>query len=173
VRRGLVGSEYNLRRQQCEAAARHFGVDALRDLALPALEAHVGRLDPVVYRRARHVLTENQRTLDAAAALAAGDMQRMGRLMLQSHDSMRDDFQITVPAVDELAHLLQDVIGDAGGARMTGGGFGGCVVALLPEALVPHARDEVMRRYRAPSGEQADIHVCRASNGVSDLGDAA
>jgi galactokinase len=144
-------------------------VRALRDLALSEFDTHSGGLDPIVRCRARHVLTENQRTLHAATALAAGDMRRVGRLMAQSHDSMRDDFQITVPAVDQLVHVLQHAIGDAGGARMTGGGFGGCVVALLPEALLHRARDAVARHYRAPSGEPADVHVCRASNGVGEL----
>jgi galactokinase len=115
------------------------------------------------------VITENQRTLDAAVALAAGDMRRVGRLMAQSHDSMRDDFQITVPAIDQLAHILQTAIGGAGGARMTGGGFGGCVVALVPQSQVQHARDTVARRYRSPSGEPVDVYVCRASNGVGEL----
>ncbi|WP_280154163.1 galactokinase [Piscinibacter sp. XHJ-5] len=169
VRRGLVGSAYNLRRQQCETAARHFGVKALRDLSVPMFEARAIELDPVVRRRARHVLTENDRTVAAARALAAGDLREMGALMAASHDSMRVDFEITVPPVDELVRLLQQVIGDAGGARMTGGGFGGCVVALLPESLVPQARDEVARHYRSPSGEPADVHVCHASNGAGDL----
>ena len=169
VSRGLVGSQYNLRRQQCETAARHFGVEALRDLDLPAFERGAGELDPVVRRRARHVVTENQRTLDAVGALAAGDMRRIGELIAESHESMRRDFEITVPAIDGLVEILQGAIGSAGGARMTGGGFGGCVVALLPEAGVDHARGEVAARYRAPGGELADVHVCRASQGVGEL----
>jgi galactokinase len=169
VSRGLVDGEYNLRRQQCEAAARHFGVRALRDLLPVDFESRGDGLDPVARRRARHILSENQRTLDAAAALAAGDMAAVGRLMAQSHASMRDDFEITVPAVDRLAQVLQDSIGDRGGARMTGGGFGGCVVALLPEKLVPQARDAVAAGYRAPGGEPADVLVCRASGGAGEL----
>lgn len=169
VRRGLVGSEYNLRRQQCETAARSFGVKALRDLSLPEFEARAAELDPLVRRRARHVITENARTVEAAQALAAGDLQRMGRLMAASHESMRLDFEITVPAIDELARLLKDAIGDAGGARMTGGGFGGCVVALLPESRVPAAREAVARAYRSPSGEPAHVWVCHASDGAGEL----
>ncbi|HEX6703751.1 MAG TPA: galactokinase [Albitalea sp.] len=169
VQRGLVGSEYNLRRQQCEAAARHAGVKALRDLSWPQFEARAAGLDPLIVRRARHVITENQRTLEAAQALAAGDMRRMGALMAESHASMRDDFEITVPPVDRLAELLQALIGDAGGARMTGGGFGGCVVALLPEAMVAQARERVASGYRAPSGATATVHICRASAGAGEL----
>lgn len=169
VRRGLVGSEYNLRRQQCEAAARHFGVKALRDVSLLEFESQAVHLDPIVRRRARHVITENQRTLDTAKALDIGDMREVGRLMAKSHDSMRHDFEITVPPVDHLVQILQDVIGEAGGARMTGGGFGGCAVALLPHARVDEAREAVARHYQSPSGEQAHIHVCSASNGVGEL----
>ncbi|HJV60896.1 MAG TPA: galactokinase [Albitalea sp.] len=169
VQRGLVGSEYNLRRAQCEAAARHFGVAALRDLPLGAFEDDHRPLDAVVRRRARHVLTENERTLSAAAALARGDLPRMGTLMAQSHASMRDDFEITVPAVDRLVELLQSLIGDAGGARMTGGGFGGCAVALLPHDRVDEVCAEVRERYRSPSGEPAQLHVCHASAGAGAL----
>lgn len=166
VRRGLVDSEYNLRRAQCEAAARHLGVRALRDVDAQELEAGRAGLDETTYRRARHIVTENRRTLDAAEALRLGDLRAMGELMRQSHDSMRDDFQITVPAIDQLAQILQQAIGPHGGARMTGGGFGGCVVALLPHALVPVAREAVERHYRAPGGEAGIVHVCQAANGA-------
>ena len=169
VRRGLVDGEYNLRRQQCESAARHFGVRALRDLLPGDFDSGSAGLDPVAQRRARHILTENRRTLDAAAALAAGDMRRMGRLMAESHVSMRDDFEITVPAVDRLVQILQDCIGDDGGARMTGGGFGGCAVALLPQALVQPAREVLAVAYRSPDGEPAEVHLCRPSSGVGEL----
>ncbi len=169
VRRGLVGSEYNTRRQQCEAAARHYGVKALRDLSLARLEAESGDLDATVLRRARHIVTENQRTLDAAAALTAGDLQQMGLLMAASHVSMRDDFEITHPAVDQLVDILQSAIGPAGGARMTGGGFGGCVVALLPLAQVAAVRLAVASHYRAPTGEPGTVYVCQASAGAGPL----
>lgn len=170
VRRGLVDSEYNTRRRQCEEAATHFGVKALRDLDLATLEARGGELDAVVLQRARHVITENQRTVDAAAALAAGDLRRMGVLMAASHDSMRDDFEITVPAIDQLVQILQTAIGDVGGARMTGGGFGGCVVALMPQDKVDTVRAAVERDYRAPSGEPGTIYVCKASAGAGAIG---
>lgn len=84
-------------------------------------------------KRARHVISENARTLAAADALAAGDLQRMGRLMAESHASMRDDFEITVPPIDKLVEIVKAAIGPRGGVRMTGGGFGGCVVALMPQ----------------------------------------
>jgi galactokinase len=162
VQRGLVDSEYNLRRRQCEAAARHFGVGSLRELDP---DADLARLDEVVRRRTRHVLTENRRTLAAADALASGDLRRLGALMAQSHRSMRDDFEITVPPIDTLVALLQSAIGEDGGARMTGGGFGGCVVALLPSSRLAAAR-EALAQYRAPGGEPAAVHLCRASDGA-------
>lgn len=169
VRRGLVGSEYNIRRQQCEAAARHYGVPALRDLSLARLEADAGDLDATVLRRARHIVTENQRTLDAAAVLAAGDLRQMGVLMAASHVSMRDDFEITHPAVDELVEILQTAIGESGGARMTGGGFGGCAVALLPMAQVAAVRRAVEKNYRSPTGEVGTVYVCQASAGAGQV----
>ncbi|RZS52305.1 galactokinase [Sphaerotilus mobilis] len=169
VRRGLVDSEYNTRRQQCEAAARHYDVAALRDVDTDRLLRDRAGLDDLTFRRARHIVTENQRTLDAAAALAVGDMARMGALMAASHASMRDDFEITVPAIDHLVEILQDVIGRDGGARMTGGGFGGCVVALLPESRVEAAQAALTARYRAPGGESATVYICHPSAGAGPL----
>jgi galactokinase len=169
VKRGLVESEYNTRRAQCEAAARHCGEKALRDLNLKLLVGRATGLDGVTLRRARHVVTENERTLDAADALASGDLRELGVLMAQSHTSMRDDFEITVPAIDQLVEIAQAAIGREGGARMTGGGFGGCVVAVLPESRVEAVRAAIESQYRAPSGEGATVWVCRASAGVGEL----
>jgi galactokinase len=169
VARGLVDSAYNERRRQCEAAARHARVAALRDLDAATLQARAAGLDPLVLRRARHVVTENQRTLEAAAALSRGDLAAVGRLMAQSHASMRDDFAITVPAIDHLVAVAQAAIGEQGGARMTGGGFGGCVVALLPHERVPALQAAVAREYRSPAGEPATVWVCQAQDGVGDV----
>ena len=169
VARGLVDSAYNERRQQCEAAARHYGVRALRDLGPAALQAGAAGLDPLTLQRARHVVTENQRTLDAADALAVGDLRRLGTLMAASHDSMRDDFQITVPAIDRLVEIAQRAIGEHGGARMTGGGFGGCVVALMPQARVGAVQATISQHYRAPNGDAATVWVCHAREGASTV----
>jgi len=169
VRRGLVDSEYNTRRRQCEDAARHFGIKALRDLDLATLQARGAELDPVTLRRARHVVTEDERVFAAAEALAAGDLGRMGVLMAASHASMRDDFEITVPLIDRLVDIVKGVIGTKGGVRMTGGGFGGCVVALVPAALVEPVRAAVDQDYRGPQGEQATIYVCSAAAGAGTL----
>ena len=163
IARGLVDGEYNLRRQQCEAAARHFGVAALRDLAeLPP----PGGLDPVAYARARHVVGENARTLAAADALRAGDLAQVGQLMAASHAAMRDDFAITLPAIDRLVELLQQAIGSDGGARMTGGGFGGAVVAVLPQGRVEAVRAAVLGHYHTPDGQAPLIMIERAAAGA-------
>jgi len=168
VKRGLVDSEYNTRREQCETAARHFGVKALRDVSLDQLQkaAEQGKLEPVVYLRARHVITENARTLAAADALAIGDLEKMGVLMAESHTSMRDDFAITVPAIDTLVEILQSHIGKEGGARMTGGGFGGCVVALLRPAQVDAVIAAVAEEYPAKTGLKPTCYVCKARPGA-------
>ena len=153
IERGLVDGEYNLRRSQCEAAVAHYGVAALRDLDEGQLFAARGDLDETAFARARHVVSENRRTIDAAAALAGNDLRSLGQLMAQSHASMRDDFAITTPAIDRLAALLHTAIGGEGGARMTGGGFGGAVVAVMRGGAVDTVVDAVMREYRTPAGE--------------------
>lgn len=169
VRRGLVDSEYNIRREQCEQAAAHFGTRALRDVSLEQLLAAESALDPLVFRRARHVITENARTLAAAEALRNNDIARLSVLMAESHASMRDDFAITVPPIDALVGIIADVVGQQGGTRMTGGGFGGCVVALMPEALVNEAEAAIRQHYPAQTGLQPDIYPCRAEDGVHVL----
>ncbi|MCA6998010.1 galactokinase [Dickeya solani] len=166
VKRGLVDSEYNTRRQQCEAAARHFQVKALRDVSEADFAANVAALDEVVARRARHIITENARTLAAADALTRGDLRQMGELMAASHVSMRDDFEITVPPIDTLVEIVKAVIGDEGGVRMTGGGFGGCIVALIPQQHVTAVQNTVMREYPAKTGLQPTCYVCQASPGA-------
>jgi galactokinase len=166
IERGLVDGEYNARREQCEAAAAHYGVAALRDLnSLP----DQGTLDPMAWRRARHVITENARTLAAADALRAGDLPRLGQLMAASHASMRNDFEITLPAIDRLVGILSNAIGEAGGARMTGGGFGGAVVALLPVSEVDRVVQAVTSDYRTPAGNPPEILTERPSAGATLL----
>jgi galactokinase len=166
ISRGLVDGAYNARRAQCEAAAAHYGVAALRDLeALP----EQGSLDPVAWLRARHVITENARTLAASKALRNGDLAQLGVLMAQSHASMRDDFEITLPAIDQLVDILAQAIGTAGGARMTGGGFGGTVVAVLAKSKLDVALEAVASGYRDPNGNAAEVMIERASGGASLL----
>lgn len=170
VRRGLVGSEYNTRRRQCEEAARFFGVKALRDVDVATYAAKAGGLDPLIARRARHIITDSQRALDLSAALPTGDMRRISQLMADSHASMRDDFAITCPQVDALVDIVKKAIGDNGGVRMTGGGFGGCVVALAPHELVEPVRAAVSERYPAATGLHGSVYVCHPSAGAGVCG---
>ncbi len=166
VVRGLVDSEYNSRRQQCEGAARELRINALRDICFDDLLDRLDELPPKVARRARHVVSENQRTLDAADALARSDINALSRLMAASHASMRDDFEITVPAIDCIVDILGTVIGDRGGVRMTGGGFGGCVVALLSSELIPDARGALANAYERRTGLRETTFVCQAAEGA-------
>jgi len=166
----LVTGEYNTRRWQCEKAAEFFGVKALRDVSVEEFqkrEAELTALNSLVAKRARHVVTENQRVLDAVEALKHNDLTKLGELMGQSHESMRDDFEITVPQIDYLVELAQLVIGKTGGARMTGGGFGGCIVALAPHDKVEAVRKIIADNYEKQTGLEEDFYVCTASQGVS------
>ncbi|PST85947.1 galactokinase [Photobacterium sp. NCIMB 13483] len=165
-KRGLVDSEYNTRRAQCEQAAAFFGVPALRDVTLATFIARETELDPMVAKRARHVITENMRTEQAAIALSNGNMVLLAELMAESHASMRDDFEITVSEIDTLVDMVKGVIGDQGGVRMTGGGFGGCIVALVPPTFVDAITVEVNAKYQAATGLQATIYVCKAMAGA-------
>ncbi len=167
IERGLVDGAYNERRAQCEAAARHYGVNALRDLTVDALLQDRAGLEEKCYRRAAHVVSENARVVNAAEALKQGELEALGVLMAESHASMRDDFEITLPAIDDLAAQLQRAIGPMGGARMTGGGFGGAVVAILPSALQAAVVAQIGARYRTPEGDPPHIMVATAAAGVS------
>ncbi len=167
ISRGLVDGAYNERRAQCEAVAAHFGVKALRDIDVDRLAARKTELDSLSHARARHVITENQRTLDAARALRDNDLERLGQLMNASHSSMQRDFDITTPAIDRLVGILQRAIGIEGGARMTGGGFGGAVVALMPREIAPAVKAAVIAEYQVPSGSAPLIMIETAAKGAS------
>lgn len=169
VSRGLVDSEYNARRQECEEASRILGVKALRDISLDELTSRIDELPLVVARRARHVVSENERTLEAAEALATSHIRHLSRLMAASHASMRDDFEITVSPIDLIVEIVGGVIGEEGGVRMTGGGFGGCVVALLPPSLVPEVKTALRQRYQSETGIRETIYVCNAVGGASEI----
>jgi len=167
TRRGLVDSLYNERREQCEAAARWFGVPALRDVDLATFEARADGLDVVTRRRARHVITENARTVAAADALAAGDVACVGMLMNESHASLRDDFDVSRAELDAMVRIAQRH--DAcHGARMTGAGFGGCAVALTRggDAAIAFAAD-VAKQYAEAVGLTPAVYVCAAADGAS------
>ena len=166
VKRGLVESEYNQRRAQCETAARYFGQQTLRGVNLAQLLSAEDQLDALSFRRARHVLTENERTLVAATALNSGDLSTLVRVMAESHESMRDDFNITTPAIDRLVTILQEAGAGKAGARMTGGGFGGCVVSVAPSTIIPQLVAAVERHYQADTGYTPRLILAKASKGA-------
>ena len=169
VKHDLVTGEYNSRRQECEQAAKFFGVKALRDVTPEQFHARENELkaeSELAYKRAKHVVYEDQRVLDAVVALKANDMVKLGQLMGESHDSMRDDFEITIPEIDYLVELTQVAIGKNGGARMTGGGFGGCIVCLVPNEKVEALRQLIADNYEKQTGIKETFYLCTASDGV-------
>lgn len=166
---GHVGGEYNSRREQCEEAAHILGVKALRDISLEDLMPRLGELPPLAAKRARHVVSENERVLAAAEALEAGDIKTLSTLMAASHASMRDDFEITVPAIDLIVEIVSGVIGDNGGVRMTGGGFGGCVVALVPPGLVAEVKEALAQRYESETWLKEAVYICRSTAGAGAM----
>lgn len=166
VRRRLAASAYNERRAQCEAAAQALGVPALRDATSAMLDAV--KLDRVVAMRARHIIEENSRVLEAVAALRAGDLQRMGRLMNASHTSLRDLYQVSSDELDTMVELLRGQPG-CYGARLTGAGFGGCAIALMASGTVAAAVSEVAEVYRSRTGLTPALYPTRAAAGASPL----
>jgi galactokinase len=170
VQHSLAGgkSEYAIRREQCEEAARHFNVKALRDLDMSTLQKGEKELPVVVYRRARHVVSEIARCLEAASALRDGNYERAGELMVASHVSLRDDYEVSCPELDFLADEAMKIKG-VYGARMTGGGFGGCAVALCqPRAVEPLTR-HIVERYKEHYGKTPDVLATAATDGAGEM----
>lgn len=165
TRRGLVDSAYNQRRQQCETAAKALGVRALRDVTAQQLEAAASRLDPLVFRRARHVVTENARTVEAAEAMRRGDHHRLGQLMDASHQSLRDDYEVSSEALNQMVELARKHTA-CFGARMTGAGFGGCAVALIDAEAADDFVNVVGPAYQQAAGHQPALYVCQATQGA-------
>ena len=174
VKHELSSSEYNKRRAECERGVELLrqalpGIKALRDVSLAEFEQYEDRLPEIVRRRCRHVVTENARTLQAAAALRSGDLEEMGQLMKRSHLSLRDDYEVSSPELDvmvEIAGRLEGVLG----ARMTGGGFGGCTVNLVRRDALLKFREVVTREYNNATHKQTDIYVVEASDGAKEIG---
>ena len=166
TRRGLVDSAYNERRSQCEEAARFFGVKALRDVSLDEFEKRKSGLREVVMRRARHIITDDQRVLDAMQAMQANDLVRLGNILNAGHISLRDDFEVTNEALNQIVEAAQEQ-SSCYGARMTGGGFGGCAIALVDAGKVNAFVDSVEKAYREKSGLEPQLYVCKASAGAS------
>ncbi|MGH9522941.1 MAG: galactokinase, partial [Terriglobales bacterium] len=164
----IAGGEYNIRRQQCELAARFFGVRALRDVSMAEFKRRESQLPGVECRRARHVISENARVADFAKALSEDDRPLLGRLMADSHRSLRDDFEVSCPELDVMVEVANQAEGLIG-ARMTGGGFGGCTVNLVREDAVEAFRDFVARRYEEQSGMRPEIYVSRPAEGAAEI----
>ena len=166
TRRGLVDSAYNERRQQCETAADFFGVSALRDVTLQTFEQGAGDLDNIVRKRARHIITENIRTINASEAMKTGDPQVLGKLMNQSHDSLKNDFEVSSAALNDIVDSARKQPG-CYGARMTGAGFGGCAIALVQTPVVEEFTQGVCHDYKQSTGLMPVIYLCEASDGAS------
>jgi galactokinase len=172
-RRGLVDSEYNTRRSECELAVeilKRFlpDIKALRDVSVEEFRKYEHELPEVVSKRARHVVTEDERVLQSIKALKAGDITEFGRLMNASHDSLRDDYQVSCKELDVMVEAARKVPG-VFGARMTGAGFGGCTVSLVKDTEVEAFKQQVGPQYKSATGLEATIYVCRASDGASRI----
>jgi galactokinase len=170
VRHELSGGEYNDRRAACETASRRIALDkpsvgALRDVNMNDLRAYRDILGEVVYRRCRHVVTENQRVLDAAHALRRGDLASFGELMYASHASLRDDYEVSCDELNIMVDIASRLDG-VYGARMTGGGFGGCTINLVAAEAVPQFESDVVKHYKKATGLTPDIYICSAADGA-------
>ncbi|GAA3223603.1 galactokinase [Dactylosporangium siamense] len=163
-----VDGEYAARRRACEEAAGILGVTALRDIDVAGLPDALAKLDDeTMRRRVRHVVTEDQRVLDTVAALRAGDLRAAGPLMTASHESMRDDYEITVPQVDTAVRVALEH--GAHGARMTGGGFGGCVLALVDEEDCDAVEAAVREAFAVNGFTPPDTFVVTPGQGTSQI----
>jgi galactokinase len=172
-RRGLVDSEYNTRRQECEEGVcilqRYLPqVQALRDVSTDQFVEYKGRLPEKVRQRCRHIIYENERVLKSVAALRAGDLAAFGQLMNESHASLRDDYEVSCPELDIMAEAAWKVNG-VYGSRMTGAGFGGCTVSLVAEEAVEGFLAQVAAAYEEATGIAPQIYVCRAEDGVGEV----
>ena len=173
VKHELTGGEYAERRRQCEEGVKFFqrnnsSIRALRDVSIEQVHAAEGKLDDVVFRRCRHVVGENTRTTAAADHLAQCHYEQFGELMLQSHDSLRRDYEVSVPELDHLVEHAMHVKG-VYGARMTGGGFGGCIVALVQPRAVEPLREHLTQKYADSFGKEPVMFVTTATAGGSVL----
>jgi galactokinase len=170
VKHAHASGEYNARRSQCEAGVQILsgklrGISALRDVSLEDLERLHAVLPPIVYKRCLHVISENHRVQLAAAALDEGNLQCFGQLMAASHRSLRDDYEVSSPELDLMVDLANRAEG-VYGARMTGGGFGGCTVNLVAAGAVPEFTTKIAAAYQARIGVVPDVRVCIATEGA-------
>jgi galactokinase len=171
VRHKLVDGLYAARREQCQAAARILKVQALRDATLKALEAAGPEMDPVVFRRARHVISENQRTLETARAIQNDDWAKVGELMYASHASLRDDYEVSSPELDLVVQIAKGISAADGmiGCRMTGAGFGGCAVSLIRTKAFKTIGRKFEEGYEGQTGNMPGIFATRPAGGARVL----
>jgi galactokinase len=173
VKHELTGGEYAKRRAQCEQAAKALGVASLRDADAEMLERARGRMEEVVYRRARHVISEIERTLHAAEGVRASNWPTVGQLMYASHSSLRDDYEVSCPELDAVVEIAQDIgrKGGVAGCRMTGGGFGGCAVALVRTDAVGAVSERIASEYERRTRIKPALFVSRPAAGATLLKD--
>lgn len=173
VKHALAASAYNERRAQCEAGVKHLaqslpGVTALRDVSLEELVQFGHDLPDVIYRRCRHVVSENARVLSAANALEQHDLHQFGKLMAESHQSLRNDYEVSAAELDLMVEFAQNIEG-VYGARMTGGGFGGCTVNLVAVEHVEEFRERVADSYEHATQLKPEIYITNASDGAQEI----
>jgi galactokinase len=171
--RGLVDSEYNLRRAQCEEAVallgKHIpGIKALRDVTMPDLQRYGGDLPPIARQRAEYVIAENDRVLGSVDALKRGDIVLFGRLMNEAHEGVRDLYEVSCRELDIMVEAAQRIVG-VYGSRMTGAGFGGCTVSLVADSAVEEFLEQVPREYHARTGIEPIVYVCSSEDGSQVL----
>lgn len=166
TRRGLVDSAYNERRSQCEEAAAYFGVPALRDVTLEEFEKKAAAMPMLTQKRARHVISENERTLKAAKVMKQGDAETLGKLMNDSHKSLAEDFEVSSDALNAIVAIAQSRP-ECYGARMTGAGFGGCGVALVKTGQEEAFSAFVSEKYEEKMGLEAKLYICDAADGAA------
>jgi len=168
TRRGLVESIYNRRVEECRAAAAIFGTDSLRAVSLQELESKAGQMPESLYKRAHHVVSENARTRQAARAMRDGQPEKLGQLMNASHASLRDDYRVSSPELDQMVDLVRQRAGTYG-ARMTGAGFGGAAIALVQSSKAQEISHWVQQAYPEVAGTESRVIIARAARGAERI----
>lgn len=170
VKHSLVTSEYNTRRAECEAGVRFLQVfypeiKSLRDVTMAMLDKHLRDAEPLIYRRCAYVVQENQRLLDGVAALEANNIAAFGQLMYGSHEGLSKQYEVSCPELDILVAIARPQPGVLG-ARMMGGGFGGCTINLVREDALDAFAEQIRKQYKAQTGKDTYLHVCKIQNGT-------
>ena len=168
VKHDLAEGEYNKRRAECEEAAAFFGKHSLRDVDIEEFRKRAEEMPEIPRKRARHILNENIRVEQAVAALKADDAKRFGELMNESHNSLRDDYEVSSPELDLMVDLARAEPGVLG-ARMTGGGFGGCTINLVQFDDIRAFAERIADAYKRETGIVPEIYPCRTGDGVSEI----